>query len=400
MTNIVVGPPVRNDDLYDREEVIDLIWKKLEKGNILLAAPRRFGKSSIMLNLRDSPREGFDVFFLDTEWIRNPSDFIAEIITELLSKDSTKMIITSAKSFPKKILNLIKGNIEELQYADIRIKLREQLSGNWEELGKHLIKLIEKSQNKIVFTVDEFPVMIHHMSEKDDEETKTFLHWFRALRQSPEGLKNIRFVVGGSIGIERILNKIDSIATINDLEKISIGAFNKNDAENFIVKLFKSEAVEVDKEIVNKILDVIGTHIPYFIQVLVSETLKESRNQKVKISKEFVEKVYKEKVLGVECRTYFEDYYRRLKRYYEPQEEKSAKAILKAIAKEGEMKSNTLYNIYLTAIEKTDDSDGFSYLMSDLENDFYIKFDINNQTYSFASKILKDWWRRYYAIIE
>ncbi|ODS36457.1 hypothetical protein BEH94_01155 [Candidatus Altiarchaeales archaeon WOR_SM1_SCG] len=400
MTNIVVGSPVRNDNLYGREEVIDLIWKKLEGSNILLAAPRRFGKTSIMFNLRDSPREGFDVFYLDVEWIRKPSDFIVEIITELLSKDSTKRIITSARSFPKKILDIIKGNIEEIEYADIKIKLREELSGNWEEQGKYLIKLIEKSQNKVVFTVDEFPVMIHEMSEKNPEETKTFLNWFRSLRISPEVFKNIRFVIGGSIGIERILNKMDSIATINDLEKIYIGEFNKKDAENFIIELFKSEDVDVDKGIVNKILDLIGKHIPYFIQVLVSETIKESRNKDIDISREFVEKVYKEKVLGVECRTYFEHYYMRLRQYSELLEEKSSKAILKTLAREDEMKPKTLYQIYLKAISKTDDPDGFNYLMGDLENDFYIKFNHENETYSFASKILKDWWRRYYVLIE
>ena len=120
----------------------------------------------------------------------------------------------------------------------------------------------------------------------------------------------------------------------------------------------------------------------------------------IDISEGFVEKVYKEKVLGVECRTYFQEYYQRLKRYYEPREANSAKAILKAIAREGEMKPNALYQIYLKAISKTDDNDGFSYLMSDLENDFYIKFDTDKQTYSFASKILRDWWIRYYALIE
>lgn len=403
MTNIVVGQPVVKDDLYGREKLIELIWKKLEKGNVLLAAPRRFGKTSIMLKLRDSPREGFEVVFLDVEWIRTPLDFITEIITELIRKDdSIKRLIMSAKSFSKRFLKTIKNNIEEIEYAHIKLKLREELSNNWEEEGKNLIKLIEKSQksrNKIVFTVDEFPVMIHEMSKKNPEETKKFLNWFRSLRQSPESLKNIRFVVGGSIGIERILNKIDSSSTINDLEKIKVGAFDTGDAKKFIVKLFESEKVDFDEGNVNKILDVIGMHIPFFIQLLVSETIKESQNQGVKISNEFIEKVYREKVLGVECRTYFQEYYSRLKRYYEPQEEKSAKAILKVIAREGEVKRKTLYPLYL-AILNTDDTDGFTYLMSDLENDFYIKLNANKQTYSFASKILRDWWIRYYTIIE
>jgi len=46
---------------------------------------------------------------------------------------------------------------------------------------------------------------------------------------------------------------------------------------------------------------------------------------------------------------------------------------------------------------KTDD---FSYLMSDLENDFYISYKKETDSYYFTLKILRDWWLRYYDLVE
>ena len=44
----IVGPPVSGEDFWDREEVIELIRNSLKKQSVLLSAPRRFGKTSIM----------------------------------------------------------------------------------------------------------------------------------------------------------------------------------------------------------------------------------------------------------------------------------------------------------------------------------------------------------------
>ena len=48
-----VGPPVRGDDLFGRDAFVDLVWEKLDSTHILLAAPRRFGKTSVMYRLID-----------------------------------------------------------------------------------------------------------------------------------------------------------------------------------------------------------------------------------------------------------------------------------------------------------------------------------------------------------
>jgi len=42
----------------------------------------------------------------------------------------------------------------------------------------------------------------------------------------------------------------------------------------------------------------------------------------------------------------------------------------------------------------------FALLMNDLVRDFYAEFDPDNQTYCFASKVLKDWWLIHYRLFD
>ncbi|MDO9229871.1 MAG: hypothetical protein Q7U03_09945 [Syntrophales bacterium] len=72
MVKNIVGTPARGADFFDREELVGLLWKRLETGNILLAAPRRFGKTSVMYRLLDRPEPGWKPIHVDAESIREP----------------------------------------------------------------------------------------------------------------------------------------------------------------------------------------------------------------------------------------------------------------------------------------------------------------------------------------
>jgi hypothetical protein len=37
--------------------------------------------------------------------------------------------------------------------------------------------------------------------------------------------------------------------------------------------------------------------------------------------------------------------------------------------------------------------------MTDLENDFYIRFEADTHRYQFACKLLRDWWLRHYGMM-
>ena len=53
------GEPVEPSDLWFRDQFIDQIWEKLGRQHVLISAPRRTGKTSVMNHLANTPREGY-----------------------------------------------------------------------------------------------------------------------------------------------------------------------------------------------------------------------------------------------------------------------------------------------------------------------------------------------------
>lgn len=395
----VIGPPVRGDDLWDREREIEDIWKALERGNILLAAARRLGKTSLMLNLKDNPRRGYKVFYLDVEWVKGPDDFIAELVAKLLEDRSMLKIFQGMRSLLGRIVN----RIEEIGFAESKVRLREELTGDWQDKGKELIARLTDAEESVMIIVDEFPILVHKMLDKNKADAEDFLYWFRGVRQMPELLSKVRFVIGGSIGIEKVLQMTGAgPKSINDLQRIQLGPFSEEAALEFIQLLLKNEAgmETVSPHVLDKFRETVEVYIPYFIQILVAESIREAEHQKSPLSPEIIEKAYLERVLAAYNRTYFEHYYTRLHDYYQPQEEAIAKAFLLEVAKRGEVPKADLWNLYQNLARGAGSEQDFSYLLSDLENDFYIRSDSKGNVYRFATKVLRDWWLRHYAIID
>src|SRR5512140_3675383 len=89
----VAGPTVRGSDFWGREQEVAAMWRLLGHGSVLLTAPRRHGKSSLMNALADAPREGWTVVYLDVEYVETPSAFLTEIAAALLQLDSFRKLI-------------------------------------------------------------------------------------------------------------------------------------------------------------------------------------------------------------------------------------------------------------------------------------------------------------------
>ncbi len=64
----VTGQTVVGDDLFGREYELGQLWEKLDIGeHLLMLAPRRVGKTSLMMELRRDPRPNWDVVYVDLE---------------------------------------------------------------------------------------------------------------------------------------------------------------------------------------------------------------------------------------------------------------------------------------------------------------------------------------------
>jgi hypothetical protein len=226
-----------------------------------------------------------------------------------------------------------------------------------------------------------------------------FLHWFRKLRQLN---RNLRFIAGGSVSIDRVVRDVGGVTTINDFKRVRIGGFQREVALSFIENVFKDERWEYKTVLGEKILDCIGeAYIPYFIAVMLSAIKEEKILKGNEINEDLIETVYNFRILGNEGKYYFEHYFQRLRIFYTGiagMEEKAAKTILRKVCSQNYYPVELAFGIFQRETGQ-DDYEKFMDLIADLSNDFYIEHD-PKMGLKFYSKMLRDWWRIYYGDIE
>lgn len=401
--NILIGPPAWGGDFYDRKDIIKKCWDTLEKSSLILSAPRRYGKSSIMLFLRDNPKEGYFPIYFQLEDHFTLKGFIYELVTQIIDKDD------SVKKKLKKWFSKAFGGVEELSVFDIKIKLKKLINeeGDWEEWKERIQQLMmdllrTKKTGKLLFILDEFPLMLSNFiseGKTGEQEAVKALQWLRKLRHESPFLESTRFILGGSIGIEKVVSYLKATRAINDVPKIVVGPFEREVARRFIKILFKSKRVHVEDDDLEAVLKIAGTLIPIYLHIIVDSVIKESKTSKKPVTPRLVKHCYEHRVHGAEYKHYFEDYYERLCRHYRTEDKlKSAEQILKELAKAEDCVSfDTLFSIYLEKMGNKGDVEKFKLLLMALESDFYIEFDELSQKVCFRNKWLKDWWRIYHG---
>lgn len=401
--DIHIGPPAWGCDFFDRTEVIEECWEKLRSNSIILSAPRRYGKSSVMLRLRDKPPGKFFPIYFELEHHFNLSDFLYEFMAKILESDQSVM-----KKFKKKFSKIL-GKIDSVSIFPIKIKIKEAMgqSGGWEEWKEKIKMLITdlldaRKQQKVVFIFDEFPLMLYNFlgeGEKGERDAVKVLQWLRALRHNSPFLENVRFMFGGSIGLEKVASYLKATRAINDVGRVNIGPFKDEVAEDFIKKLFQAKGIDAEKSVVLKIMEIAGAMIPIYLQIMIDAVIKESMNTSREISPGLVLYCYEKRVHGPEYRRYFEDYYERLCRYYSPEESKSARRILRELANADDgIACSRLFQIYSEDMGSRFDKDKFELLLAALESDFYIERNQAKENVYFHNKWLKDWWRKQHGI--
>src|SRR5215510_12933728 len=137
-----VGPPVRGTDFFGREAFVRLASDKLKEGHVLLAGPRRFGKTSVMYRLMDDPQWDYRIIHADLEHLADPASLIAEL-TEKLAKDGKlAKFIDGLSWLSQEAWARFRETVEEIELFEAKIKLKERLRRSWQEGGEELFKRI------------------------------------------------------------------------------------------------------------------------------------------------------------------------------------------------------------------------------------------------------------------
>ena len=384
----IVGKPVSGENFFPRNAVIEKIYRKLDGGdNLFMSAPRRVGKTSIMYWLKDNPRKNYAFIYISTEAVDNSEDFFKKLFDELLESDAVKGLIkVSEKS--KSVFENITKHLKNIKIYGVEVAFNNgEKTGKYSHEFKKLMEKLDTEGVHIVAMIDEFPSTIENIrNAKGNVEAINFLQLNRELRQIPNA--SIQFIYTGSIGLPIVVSRIGVPAAINDLNTIEVIPLSQDEGTALSVALLESNKVPFKIEAVTYLLERLKWLMPFFIQLAVQELIDEFDNTKKEIDKLAVDRAFN-KICNRRNNIFLESYHTRLQTAFVNGDYVLALSFLAKIAKSNSVSSRALFQ----NAQSEDDKKQYRNILRTLEFDGYI-FN-SNESYSFNSPILQEWWKLY-----
>jgi len=376
LPTLTPGAVTRGRDFFNQEKFISELWESLKDKHIILIAPRRFGKTSILYYLLDHPENGFIPVHIDLEGVSDAAWFVVEVMM----------------AYNRWIMKAFEGKSEQELNAKKK-ELYSSIEADWQEGWK---EFCNKLAYKVLFLFDEFTVMLENITDKTEA-----CKLLDTLYQTISKMTNTRCIITGSTMIKRVIDRLDyenKDIFYSLFEEKRLPVLSYEDGYEFTQLLLAEIKARPTKEIIETILTLIGSPIPFFIQLFVLEIEKGLLRDDKEPTPEDIKQVYQERLLSTECKPYFRHYYDHLARYQlgfvHPLP--GLKDIFEELTR-GERTQDELEPIFKQRCPRASDDD-FDRLIEYLEDEFYIK-KIKDK-YTFTSNLIRDWRLRHSKYLE
>ena len=397
------GSPVSGDDFFDREwEFKQLVKSVQAQEHVLISAPRRVGKSSLMKKVLEwGKNQKYIAIDADVQDCKDESDFL-EILAEAFRRSGIKQSwlnnIYRQINALRDWLNGIKINV-----STVGLEFRKSLPPEWRQTTKEFddlfIKLADNNKGVLV-GMDELPIFLSRIMKMDSESgamrVDIILHWLRSIRQK---YPQVVWIICGSIGLDTFAEQHNLVGAINDLRLQRLGAFSDQDARKFLKLLGESpkNPLNLSDQIIDYMIEKVGWPLPYFLQ-LVFQIVDEMPPDRRSIKYPSIEDVDNacESLYGSGYSKYFSHWVTRLRDQLSVSDVDIAEWILNAVSRheEGLSRKKILQeliarqpNMDVSKLEKQ-----LVFLLDMLERDGY--FLRTNSIYAFRSFLLREFWRR------
>jgi len=380
--NIITGNVATGSEFFKRDNIVEDIWKELKKGNsVLLAAPRRVGKTSIMQYMVKQPTENYKLIFQNIQGIKSANEFFERIYTSLLNCLNT---MDKAKKW---LANFIKNkSITEIGPSGIKFETKPT---DFLIATNTLLKEINENQEieNIVLLLDELPEVLFRINTTNKEDAISILKNLRHWRQQPETNKKVKYVLAGSVGIHYVVDKIEARnSDLNDLAIINFKPLSDKEAHQYIDWASQDASITYNTKQKQHLLNKIHYFVPYFINLLLEEIDRQAKKaNKPKITTLSIDNAFDTVVKDSD---YFKEWKKRLQDYMPEEDFDFVNEILTHTAHKGHI---TLLEIYDKAVKYNKTADYMDFI-NELEKDGYIT-EMEDE-YRFMSPFLSAFWKK------
>ncbi len=272
---LVVGKSVEGPNFFGRLAELAELDERLAQDHVLLLAPRRVGKSSLLKAYRARARtDGVNVVYADVQDTRPGADTEATFVRAVL--DAIYQTPAGRRVRPGWWARRRAARRARFTKVDLPIggAELEHLPTAWQHDADQAFAPILAAAPRWIVLVDELPNVVAALATSDPsgERARAFLAWFRALRhRCDDAGDKLRFVVCGSIGLDNVARRLRCTDTINDLHAWTIGAFSTADADAFLAALARSYGVTLSTEVRAAVIAAVEWPIPHHLQALAQE---------------------------------------------------------------------------------------------------------------------------------
>jgi hypothetical protein len=143
------GNWVTGDQFYDRAIEMGLFAELMDQGShLLIVAPRRIGKTSLLREAELRLQSKYLVLQVDLQKASSPAAAVLEL--SLATRPHLPLWSRVTGLFGN-LLDQIAGRVQSLKKSDVTVALRAGINpGNWQSKGDRLLELVARSEKPVI----------------------------------------------------------------------------------------------------------------------------------------------------------------------------------------------------------------------------------------------------------
>jgi len=394
---IVVGSPVTGDDFFGREGEIGRFIDAIDRcAHLLVTAPRRTGKTSLLKEAARRFEDGYHWVYIDLEACESEAEAVVKLVVEARAIRGLRDLVLD--SF-RNVLGTLLNHIEEVSLAELSLKLHEGVEADWRAKGNEVLGRLSGADKPVVLLFDELSILVNRLLQGENSKMASerrqrvhlFLSWLREATIRHQG--GLRFVVSGSIGLEPLLSQSGISETMTTFEPFDLPPWDRETALAYLQDRAAQGGIEFRGGAEGRVLDLLGHYIPQHVQMFMRFIYDQARHRSPRsCTAEDVDELYERKMLSIHGHVDLATYEDRLKRVVRPDLLGAALELLTETAVAGRLKPAAAIQIVRSHLTSAEDHvSELRFLLGLFAHDGYL--EQAGSDYVFVSHLLRDWWR-------
>ncbi len=269
---ISAGPVVTGENFYKgRQNLVVEFGRLLATGDVLVAGPRRTGKTSLIKeHCSKFEAETSTFIYIDLENVETLYELYTRIIKELTTRLSKRhQIFANVADFLKststrlsKVFGTTEVDISGLMGTPGVLKIFFKLPLYDESTANELAKIIKETldnfnNEKLVLILDEFAEVIWKIGSRENKKDQYairkahaahLLSTIRMLHQDRNSEAKYRIVLAGSVNIEETAKFLQVSEYLNHLQRLKVPNLNQSQAADLFFLLTDSNDILLEQE--------------------------------------------------------------------------------------------------------------------------------------------------------